>query len=55
VKKASVKGSGLGLAIAKRIIELHHGKIWIEDSPGGGSVFHVAVPKRQPQQLSRNR
>jgi len=55
VKKASVKGSGLGLAIAKRIIELHHGKIWIEDNAGGGSVFHVAVPKRQPQQLSRNR
>jgi len=48
IKKSSVKGSGLGLAIAKRIVELHNGKIWIEDNPGGGSVFHVAVPKRQP-------
>lgn len=47
MKKASVKGSGLGLAIAKRIVELHKGRIWVEDNPGGGSVFIISLPKRQ--------
>jgi PAS domain S-box-containing protein len=45
LRKESVKGTGVGLAIAKRIVDLHGGKIWVEDNPGGGSVFHVAVPK----------
>lgn len=44
--KAGVKGSGLGLAIAKRIVELHRGRIWVEDNPGGGAVFLVSLPKR---------
>ena len=43
--KESVKGSGLGLAIAQRIVELHNGKIWIEDNPEGGTVFCVSLPK----------
>jgi two-component system OmpR family sensor kinase len=30
-------GSGLGLAIARSIVELHGGRIWIEDSPFGGA------------------
>ena len=38
-------GSGLGLAIAKRIVDLHGGKIWIEDNPKGGSIFCVSLPK----------
>ena len=33
---ASVEGSGLGLAISKHIVDLHQGKIWVEDHPGGG-------------------
>lgn len=43
--KEGVKGSGLGLAIARRIVDLHDGRIWIEDNPGGGAVFCVALPK----------
>ncbi|MGK5082600.1 PAS domain S-box protein [Bdellovibrionota bacterium FG-1] len=42
--RESVKGTGLGLAIAKQIVALHGGKIWIEDNPGGGSVFRVQLP-----------
>jgi len=43
--KRSIKGTGLGLAIAKRIIELHNGRVFVEDNPKGGSVFVVELPK----------
>jgi signal transduction histidine kinase len=36
-------GSGLGLAIAKSLVELHGGRIWVEEAPTGGSAFVVAV------------
>lgn len=43
--KRGVEGTGMGLAIAQRIVELHSGKIWVEDSPGGGATFVVELPK----------
>ena len=35
---------GLGLPIAKGIIEAHHGRLWVEDTRGGGATFMFSLP-----------
>jgi signal transduction histidine kinase len=42
------EGMGLGLAIAKELIELHHGRIWVENKQPTGSKFFVALPLTPP-------
>jgi two-component system OmpR family sensor kinase len=41
-------GSGLGLAIAQSIVTAHGGKIWAEETPGGGATFTFEIPLTQP-------
>ena len=40
----SREGTGLGLTLAKRFIELHGGRIWIDSEVGKGTTFTFAIP-----------
>ena len=43
-------GAGLGLSIARRIVELHHGRIEVESTLDEGSTFSVILPAVAPGQ-----
>jgi signal transduction histidine kinase len=37
-------GTGLGLSISIRLVQMMHGKMWLESEPCGGTKFHFTVP-----------
>jgi PAS domain S-box-containing protein len=39
-----VDGIGLGLALARRIVEAHEGRLWLESVPGEGTTFFISLP-----------
>jgi two-component system sensor histidine kinase KdpD len=38
-------GTGLGLSIAKRIVDAHHGRIWVESGSAEGTTFGIVLPR----------
>ena len=42
-------GTGLGLAIARQIVEMHHGRIWVDTTIGTGSDFRFTLPMTLPE------
>lgn len=45
LKPKKSTGEGLGLTIVKKIVDIHHGKVWLESQVGTGSKFYVSLPK----------
>lgn len=43
----NTSGMGLGLAIAKRLVQAHRGKIWVESEAKKGSTFRFLLPIEQ--------
>jgi signal transduction histidine kinase len=54
-RRGKRRGSGLGLTFCRMVVEAHGGRIWIEDNPGGGSIFAFTLPVAEADEDSKIR
>ncbi len=54
--KEKGEGTGLGLSVVQSIVVTHGGAITAESNPGGGSTFHVYIPRtEQPEKIAETK
>jgi PAS domain S-box-containing protein len=52
-RRGKRRGSGLGLTFCRLVVEAHGGRIWIEDNPGGGSIFAFTLPVAEANEIDK--
>ena len=48
------QGLGMGLNICRPIIESHHGRLWADPNPAGGTIFRFTLPCAASQTQAQN-
>lgn len=49
----TIGGTGLGLFICRKIVEMYHGRIWVDSEVGKGSTFYINLPRITAEQASQ--